>query len=263
MLTLQLLCAGVMEGEKFFECNGCLDQWGSTFHYCEACLPVVKAQHAPGHDFASITHEDENRAQVQCLACSAGTDGPVTNLTAMSQYNILTSSSENIANARTHSRAQPSHLTYDLQVGCVEKSARAHKQFRTCPRRGPRNIDVKEEDTYDGETGCQCCWERKSFLPVVRSLKCCSSSILLGFGKDPKTYLCRKCTFTVGACCVESGVANHPHPLIDVWYRRTTPSDDFWQSLIKQDYRMCDGCQGLDRFCSLLMVRLSNTSELH
>ena len=82
-------------------------------------------------------------------------------------------------------------------------------------------------------------------LPFFSSPNIAHAFLTTGFGKNPKTYLCRQCTFAAGPCCAESGVANHPHPMITVWYKRTVPSDNFWQSLIKQDYRGCDGCGGL------------------
>ena len=70
-----------MEGEKWYECKGCINKWDSTFHYCETCLPAVKERHTPGHKFASYTvreikHEDDKHVHVQCLECSKSTLNP-------------------------------------------------------------------------------------------------------------------------------------------------------------------------------------------
>lgn len=68
---------GVMEGETFYECKGCLDRFDLTNITCESCFPAVQAQHTPGHQFSSYVYRENARADEKhcsciCLECSKG-----------------------------------------------------------------------------------------------------------------------------------------------------------------------------------------------
>lgn len=211
---------GIMEGEKWFECVTCVNEWKVAYHFCQNCIATVQPQHPPRHVFHSfacreVPYGDEKHVHVECLECSQSM-----NVSSATEHDADADLPDNIQDPQA--LVGHHHPEYEIRVGPLEKQDRAHRQYRDCPRHGVKDIDTKEEDMYDGEMGCQCCW--KKFL------------------KDPKACICRQCEFTAGPCCYETGIANHPHPMIEVWYKQTTPPDDFWKTWLGgsvMDVKVC------------------------
>ena len=59
-------------------------------------------------------------------------------------------------------------------------------------------------------------------------------------------YLCRTCSFAAGSCCYESGIVNHPHPMIVLDYQHTTLPDDIWKNFTTEDWGgFGDRCKGM------------------
>ena len=68
--------AGIMEGEKIYECLGCIDACDDSRCVCESCLPIAKAEHVSSHEWLSITFREVKKEEAyqdgRCAECLEG-----------------------------------------------------------------------------------------------------------------------------------------------------------------------------------------------
>jgi hypothetical protein len=74
---VDLVHSGIMEGEKWYECNSCSKQWKCLYPVCESCLPAVKVGHPSDHEFLSyicreIQGQKEDQFFIKCITCGLG-----------------------------------------------------------------------------------------------------------------------------------------------------------------------------------------------
>ncbi|KAI1322562.1 hypothetical protein F5Y16DRAFT_386240 [Xylariaceae sp. FL0255] len=195
---------GIMEGDQFYECLGCLQSWHECQSVCASCYPIVQQEHFHGHQwyslvFREIQTPDEKYCGGKCMECGK----------------------KMAINEET--KLKHPHKTFAIEMGCVERQLRSHISYRRCPRRAVKNIDVKDEDMHKN-IGCHVCFSR--------------------FPKESKFYQCLKCDFSACPQCHEHGIANHPHSMFAAYIRGSTPAEDFWTNLLTEDNsRWCDICK--------------------